>query len=80
MIKQKYLNNFKKHFLKIAKLYNKISNIRKNFLHKFTTYLTDNFKYISIEKLNEKLNVKGMMSNRKLSRAISDIGMYEFKR
>jgi putative transposase len=76
VIKQKYLNNFKKHFLKIAKLYNKISNIRKDFLHKFTTYLTDNFKYIFIEKLN----VKGMMSNRKLSRAISDIGMYEFKR
>jgi len=49
---------------------------KKDFLHKFTTYLTDNFKYISIETLN----VKGMMSNRKLSRAILNIGMYEFKR
>ena len=74
--KTKVSNNFKKHSLKVAKLHNKISNIRKDFLHKFTTYLTDNFKYISIETLN----IKGMMSNRKLSRAISDIGMYEFKR
>ena len=37
---------------------------------------SNNFQYISIETLN----VKGMMSNGKLSRAISDIGMYEFKR
>ncbi len=69
-------NDFKKHSIKIAKLYAKISNIRKDFLHKFTTYLTNNFKYISIETLN----VKGMIGNHKLSRAISDIGMYEFKR
>jgi len=72
----KVSNNFKKHSLKLAKLHSKIANIRKDFLHKFTTYLTDNFKYISIETLN----VKGMMGNGKLSRAISDIGMYEFKR
>jgi len=72
----KVSNNFKKHSLKLAKLHSKIANIRKDFLHKFTTYLTDNFKYISIENLN----IKGMMSNHKLSRAISDVGMYEFKR
>lgn len=28
----------------------------------------------------EDLNVKGMVKNRKLSRAISDLGFYEFKR
>ncbi len=72
----KVSNNFKKDSLKLAKLHSKITNIRKDFLHKFTTYLTDNFKYISIETLN----VKGMIGNHKLSRAISDIGMYEFKR
>ena len=41
-----------------------------------TTYLTDNFQYISIENLN----VRGMMANRKLSQAISDLGFFEFKR
>ncbi|MEA3315465.1 MAG: transposase [Campylobacterota bacterium] len=69
-------NNFKKHSLKLARLHKKIADIRRDSMHKITTFLTDNFKYISIEDLN----VKGMMSNSKLSKAISDLGFYEFKR
>jgi len=69
-------NNYKKHSLKLAKIHKKIADIRKDSLHKFTTYLTDNFQYISIENLN----VKGMMANRKLSKAISDLGFFEFRR
>jgi putative transposase len=69
-------NNYKKNTIKIAKLHKKIADIRRDTLHKFTTYLTDNFKYISIEDLN----VKGMMSNRKLARSIQDLGFYELKR
>ncbi|MCK4442427.1 MAG: transposase, partial [Sulfurovaceae bacterium] len=45
-------NNYKKFTIKIAKLHKKIADIRKDTLHKFTTYLTDNFRYISIEDLN----------------------------
>jgi putative transposase len=41
-----------------------------------TTFLTENFKFIAIEDLN----VKGMMKNSKLSKAISDMAFYEFKR
>jgi putative transposase len=69
-------NNFKKFSLKVSKIHKKIADIRKDFLHKTTTFLTDNFKYIAIENLN----VKGMMANRKLSKAISDLGFFEFKR
>ena len=69
-------NNYKKFKLKIAKLYKKIADIRRDRLHKLTTYLTDNFKFISIENLN----VKGMMSNHKLARSIQDLGFYELKR
>lgn len=68
--------NYLKQAIKVAKVHAEIANIRKDFLQKFTTYLTDNFKYISLETLN----VKGMMSNHKLAQAISDVGIYEFKR
>jgi putative transposase len=68
--------NFLKHSLKVAKVHKKIADIRHNSLHKLTTFLTDNFKFISIKDLN----VKGMMKNSKLSKAISDMGFYEFKR
>jgi putative transposase len=69
-------NNYIKQSMKLAKIHKRISDIRSNFLHKTTTYLTDNFKYISMEDLN----TKGMMANRKLSKAISDMGFFEFKR
>ncbi len=61
---------------KIASVHAKITNIRQDSLHKLTTYLTDSFGGIVIEDLN----VKGMLSNRKLSRSIADLGFYEFRR
>ncbi len=69
-------NNYKKQAVKVAKLHADISNIRKDTLHKLTTFLTDNFQYIAIEDLN----IKGMMANNKLARTISDLGLYEFRR
>lgn len=39
-------------------------------LHELSDYLTKNFDVITIEDLN----IKGMVKNRKLSRAISDAG------
>lgn len=74
--KQKGSNNRAKAKTKLSRLYYKISNIRKDFLHKLTTQLVKSYDVICIENLN----VKGMVQNRKLSRAISDLGFYEFKR
>ncbi|WP_414582928.1 RNA-guided endonuclease InsQ/TnpB family protein [Scytonema sp. PCC 10023] len=62
--------------IKIARLHNQIANIRTDYLHKLTTYLAKNHGKIVIENLN----VSGMLSNQKLSKAISDGGFYEFKR
>ena len=74
--KQKGSNNCAKAKTKLSRLYYKISNIRKDFLHKLTTDLVKKFDVICLENLN----IKGMVKNRKLSRAISDLGFYEFKR
>ncbi|MCC3592227.1 RNA-guided endonuclease InsQ/TnpB family protein [Microcoleus sp. PH2017_28_MFU_U_A] len=68
--------NQRKTYNKISQIHAKIARIRRDFLHKLTTYLAKTFKLIKIENLN----VKGMMANHKLAGAISDLGFYEFKR
>ena len=74
--KQKGSNNRAKAKAKLSRLYYRISNIRKDFLHKLTTKLIRKFDVICLEDLN----VKGMIKNRRLSRAIHDLGFYELKR
>lgn len=69
-------NNYKKACLKVSKLHLKISNIRQDYTHKITSYLTKNHSEIVIEDLN----IKGMSKNHKLSSAILDGGWYEFRR
>ena len=74
--KQKGSKNREKAKTKLSRLHFKISNIRKDFLHKLTTSLVKSYDVICLENLN----IKGMVKNRKLSRAINDLGFYEFKR
>lgn len=74
--KQNHSKNREKAKTKLSRLHYKISCIRKDFLHKLTTDLVKKFDTICLENLN----VKGMVKNRKLSRAINDLGFYEFKR
>lgn len=62
--------------LKLARLHARIANIRRDSLHKLSTYLARRFGIIGIEDLN----VKGMLGNRCLSRAIADMGFGELCR
>jgi len=62
----------------IQKVYFKITNIRKDILHKTTTLLVKAKPEGTI--VIEDLNVAGMVKNRKLARAISRIGFGEFRR
>lgn len=68
-------NNFKKQRLRVAKMHEKISNQRKDLLHKVTTKLATQYETVCIEDLN----VSGMMKNGKLSLAISDCGWGMFR-
>ncbi|XHR83998.1 MAG: RNA-guided endonuclease InsQ/TnpB family protein [Gloeotrichia echinulata GP01] len=74
--KQVGSSNYRKAQIKIARLHQKIANIRKDTLHKITTYISKNHAVIGIEDLN----VSGMLANGKLSKAIADMGFYEFRR
>jgi putative transposase len=60
---------------KVARIHAKISDIRKDFLHKLSTKIIRENQTIVLEDLN----VSGLMKNRKLSRAISDLGWRSFR-
>ena len=74
--KQKGSSNRKKSQHRLARLHARIKNIRRDWSHKVTTQLIRENQTICLEDLN----VKGMMANRRLSRAISDVGWYELRR
>ncbi len=74
--KVKGSKNRRKAIERLARTHAKIANIRKDWLHKLTTRLCRENQAVGIEDLN----VKGMMKNRRLARAIGDIGFGEFRR
>lgn len=74
--KVKGSENHRKAKMRLARLHARIGSIRNDGLHQLTTDLTRRFHTIGIEDLN----VKGMVKNRHLSRAVSDMGFFEFRR
>lgn len=60
----------------VAKLHEKIKNRRTDFLHKTSTTIIKNHDTVCLEDLN----VQGMMQNRSLSKAISDVSWSWFIR
>jgi putative transposase len=74
--KVKRSRNRAKAKLKLARLHTRIGNLRRESLHQLTASITRRFHTIGIEDLN----VKGMLGNRHLARAIADMGFRELRR
>jgi putative transposase len=61
---------------KVARVHAHVASIRADFWHKIATRLCRENQAVGIENLN----VAGMLKNRRLSRAIVDVGCHEFRR
>lgn len=74
--KQLKSKNREKARYKLARLYNKIANIRNNHLHKVSRKIINENQVICLEDLN----VKGMLKNRCLAKSIADVSLSELVR
>ncbi len=67
--------NYAKRKAEIAKLHERIGNIRREHAHEMTTELVSGYGLIGVEDLN----IRGMVKNRKLAKAVADAGMYQIR-
>lgn len=73
--REKFSNNWHKQRIKVAKIHEKISNAREDYLHKISTEIVKNHDIIGLEDLK----VSNMLKNRKLAKAISEVSWTKFK-
>ena len=72
--KQKGSKNREKQRIRVSKQYKKVKNQRNDYQHKISRELADNFNTICLETLN----VKNMVKNHKLAKAISSVSWSSF--
>jgi putative transposase len=89
--KVKFSNNWKKAKAKVQKIYARIANVRRDFLHKVSTTISQNHAIVCIEDLQVR-NMsqsaagtvdapgKNVWAKSSLNKSILDQGWYEFRR
>ena len=65
----KECKNYQKQKIKVAKIYEKMTNSRNDALNKLSTEIIKNHDVICLENLN----IKGLLQNHKLARSIADV-------
>ena len=73
--KKKVSNNREKQRVKIAKLFERMTNKKESYIHYVVNKLLTSYDSIFMEDLN----VQGMLQNHNLAKAIRDVGFYRFK-
>ena len=73
--KQKGSNNRNKQCVKVAKAFERLTNQKEAYIHSVVNNLLTYYDMVFMEDLN----VKGMLKNHKLAKAIQEVGFYTFK-
>ena len=72
--KQHGSKRYEKQVLKCNRIYEKITNVKTDYIHKITTELVKQYDIIKVEDLN----IKGMVKNHKLAEVINECNWGEF--
>ena len=73
--KKKGSNNRNKCRIKLARYYEKLNNIKENYLHKISNKLLNENQVIVMEDLS----VSNMVKNHKLAKSLQELSLYRFK-